>query len=260
METRSNDRYTFDDNSDDVRGWPVRDLAGKELGSVAALFTDEKSEFITMITLDDGTQLRAHDLEIDDGFLVYRAPVVKAARPAVAPVQAVRPPVAAVRAAEPVRRAEPVRPVEQRRDPPRVAAGEIDQKPVREPRMLDDIVVQLVDEELDINKRQYGNGGIHVETHIVKEPISTDVRLREERVTVGRNKVDRVLSDADAARLFHDETYEMKGTSQVPVVDKYAHVVEEIRIKKNAADRNRTVRDTVRHMEADVVELRGGRP
>ena len=67
--------------------------------------------------------------------------------------------------------------------------------------------------------------------------------------------MDRALSAADAHASFHDETFEVRSTSQVPVVDKVAHVVEEIVIKKDAIDRNATVRDTVRHMEADITEL-----
>jgi uncharacterized protein (TIGR02271 family) len=116
--------------------------------------------------------------------------------------------------------------------------------------------VQLVDEELEVGTREFDAGGVHLESHTISEPVTREVTLHEERVTISRNKVDRALDVKDANQLFHDETYEVTATAEVPVINKYAHVVEEIVLKKNAISRDETVHETVRHMEADITELR----
>jgi stress response protein YsnF/sporulation protein YlmC with PRC-barrel domain len=120
-----------------------------------------------------------------------------------------------------------------------------------------EVVVQLIDEELDVDKRRVTAGGKRVQTHVVSKPVTQQVHLTEERLVIERTKVDRGLEAADAERLLHDETYEVKKTAQVPVVCKSAHVVEEVVLKREGSDHDEVVRDKVRHMEVDVADLAG---
>lgn len=120
----------------------------------------------------------------------------------------------------------------------------------------DDIVLQLIDEDLEVGKRAYDAGGVHLETHVVSEPFAKEVRLKDEHVTIQRSRVDKTLDATAANAAFHDESYEVKATAEVPVVKKVAHVVEEVVVSKKAFDHDQTIRDTIRHMEADITELR----
>ena len=119
----------------------------------------------------------------------------------------------------------------------------------------DDLLLQLLDEELAVNKRRVRAGGVHVETHVVAEPVSEEVRLRDEHVTIERTRVDRDLDAAEVARFFHDEDIEMSARSELPVVEKTARVTEEVVLKRRADDHDEQIRDTVRHMDAQVTQL-----
>lgn len=235
--THSKDLRYFDNNSDDVTGWTVRSYDGTYLGKVARLLADVDTNYVVAVVLDDGRELRAHDVSIGFDELTLAKPMATA-KPAVAttpkPVAAAPPP-----PAKPALAAVPAQP------PPKALT-----------RDDEDVVLQLVDEEIDVGKRSYETGGVHVETHIISEPIEKEVRINEERVSVQRTKVDRTLEDAAANALFRDQNYEIRATAEVPVVKKFAHVVEEVVVKREAFDRDEKIRDTVRHMEADITELR----
>ena len=80
------------------------------------------------------------------------------------------------------------------------------------------------------------------------------MRLRQERVVVDRQPVDRAVQpgDEDAWR---EQTIEVLEMSEEPVVQKRARVVEEVRIGKEATERTETVRDNVRHTEVKTEQL-----
>ncbi len=250
-------QWVFDRNADDIRGWPVRDNIGM-IGTVGELLVDTESEFVTEVVLTDGRRFLAHDVQMGDReLLITRARGAAAAprpdlastpRPAIAPN------------AEPATpKAEVVRPSLEIVPGP---GATIEKVPAAKTQVAetvrdsDDVVLQLIDEELEIGMRRYEAGGIHLETHIVTEPIAKEVRIHEERVKVERNKLDRALDAAAAERSFHDETVEIKAKAEVPLICKSAHVVEEIVVKKKVFDRSETVRDKVRHMDVDITELR----
>jgi len=90
---------------------------------------------------------------------------------------------------------------------------------------------------------------------MTEKPVEKSVRLREERVTVERRPLDRALTQAEAEARFRDGSFEMKALSEVPVVGKRAHVIEEVIITKNITERTETIRDTLRHTDAEVTEL-----
>src|SRR5215218_3027724 len=117
-----------------------------------------------------------------------------------------------------------------------------------------DTTVNRIEEELEVGKRTVERGGVRVRSRIVERPVEENIRLREERVTVERNPVDRVASRDELAN-FEERDIELTERAEVPVVNKEARVVEEIRVNKDVDEREETIRDTVRRTEVDVENI-----
>ena len=116
-------------------------------------------------------------------------------------------------------------------------------------------VIPVVEEELAVGKRQVQSGGARIHTFVTETPVSEQVTLHEEHVTVQRNVVDRAVTGADAT--FKEGTIELTETAEVPVISKEARVVEEVVVGKTATDRVETVSDTVRRTDVEVEEIPG---
>ena len=119
-------------------------------------------------------------------------------------------------------------------------------------RDQDEAVLPVVEENIDIGKRQIETGGVRVHTKIEERPVEEQVNLREERVNVERRPVDRPVSDANAA--FQERSFEVTEMAEEPVVRKQAHVIEEVVINKDVQERTETVHDTVRRQDVHVHE------
>jgi uncharacterized protein (TIGR02271 family) len=116
-------------------------------------------------------------------------------------------------------------------------------------------VIPIVEEQLQVGKREVEQGGARVRTHIEERPVEETLNLREEHVTVERRPVIRPVSEGDIAA-FEEGTIEVTERAEQPVVSKQARVIEEVNIGKEVSERQETVRDTVRRTEVDVDELR----
>jgi uncharacterized protein (TIGR02271 family) len=114
--------------------------------------------------------------------------------------------------------------------------------------------IPIIEENLEVGKREVRTGGVRVRSRIVERPVEESLRLREERVNIERNPVDRPATAADLQN-FQERDIEMVERSEVPVVNKEARVVEEVNIAKNVEERNETIQDTVRKTEVDVENL-----
>lgn len=119
-----------------------------------------------------------------------------------------------------------------------------------------DASVQVVQENLQVGKREVQTGGVRLRSRIVERPVEEHLRLRQERVRIERTPVDRPVSDADMAN-FQESQIELIEHAEVPVVSKEARIVEEISIGKEVTEREETIRDTVRNTEVDVEQLSG---
>ena len=119
----------------------------------------------------------------------------------------------------------------------------------------DEQVLQVVQEDLAVGKRQVQRGGARVHTYVTERPVEESVTLHEEHVTVERRPVDRAVTGADTA--FREGSIEVTETAEVPVVAKSARVVEEVVVGKTATDRVETVSDTVRRTDVEVEEIPG---
>jgi len=119
-----------------------------------------------------------------------------------------------------------------------------------------DTTINRIEEDLQVGKRTVETGGVRVRSRIVEKPVEENIRLREERVNVERNPVDRAAS-RDELSNFQERDIELTERAEVPVVNKEARVVEEIRISKDVDEREETINDTVRRTEVDVENLSG---
>ncbi len=115
----------------------------------------------------------------------------------------------------------------------------------------EDDVLEVVEEEVKVGKRQTEEGGVRATTRVTETPVEKDVTLREEHVNVERRPVDRP-ADADA---FREQAVEVKTVSEEAVVSKQARVIEEVVLSKDVNERTETVRDTVRCTDVDIEQL-----
>jgi stress response protein YsnF len=114
--------------------------------------------------------------------------------------------------------------------------------------------IPRIQEDLEVGKRTEERGGVRVRSRIVERPVEEHVRLREEHVHVEREAVDRPVTDRDMQN-FREGEVELRERAEVPVVNKQARVVEEVKVTKDVEHRDETVRDTVRNTEVDVDKL-----
>lgn len=121
-----------------------------------------------------------------------------------------------------------------------------------------DETIEVMDEEMRVGKRDVDQGSVSVNARTVKEDVSQDVTLETERAVVDRKPVNRELSSADADKAFEQRTIEVEETSEEAVVDKTAHVTEEIHVGTEVETETETVTGTERHTEVDVDDHRKG--
>jgi uncharacterized protein (TIGR02271 family) len=120
-----------------------------------------------------------------------------------------------------------------------------------------EIKVPVVEEDIEVGKREVQRGGVRVYNRITETPVEKDVRLREEHVSVERRPVNRPVSEADIDSL-REGTIEVSETAEEAVVAKRARVAEEVVINKDVDERTETVRDSVRRSDVDVEDLKTG--
>jgi uncharacterized protein (TIGR02271 family) len=116
-------------------------------------------------------------------------------------------------------------------------------------------VIPIVEEQVRVGKRDVERGRVRVRSYVVETPVSEQVTLREEHVEVQRRAVDRPLGAVDDA--FREQVIEATESREEAVVAKEARVVEEVTIRKDAAEHIETVQDTVRRTEVEIDDTTG---
>jgi uncharacterized protein (TIGR02271 family) len=119
-----------------------------------------------------------------------------------------------------------------------------------------EVALPVVEEEIQVGKRQVQRGGVRVYTHITETPVEENVQLREEHVTVDRHPVNRPVGEGEL-EAFREGTIEVTEVAEEPVIAKQARVVEEVVVGKEATQRTETVRDTVRRTDVEVEPISG---
>jgi uncharacterized protein (TIGR02271 family) len=118
-----------------------------------------------------------------------------------------------------------------------------------------DMRLQVVEERLRVGKRQVEQGGVRVSTQVTDLPVQTQVQLREEHVDVVRRPVDRSATPAELAGMA-DRTVDVIERAEVAMVNKEARVVEEVVVKRDVAERNQVIHETVRHTDVEVRDIK----
>jgi len=117
-------------------------------------------------------------------------------------------------------------------------------------------VIPISEEHLRVGKREVSHGRVRVRSYVVETPVSEQVGLREEHVSVERRPVDRAATGTE--NLFKERVIEAEERAEEAVVAKEARVKEELVIRKEADQRTQTISDTVRRTEVEVEDDRAG--
>ena len=116
----------------------------------------------------------------------------------------------------------------------------------------DHIAVPVVEEELTAQTRGVERGQVHVETRVSEREETLEVPVTEERVHVDRVAVNRAATSEDMSR--DGATIDVPVYGEEVEMDKRGRVVEEVQISKDAVQETRTVSDTVRREDVEVVD------
>jgi len=111
--------------------------------------------------------------------------------------------------------------------------------------------IDVMREDLQVGKRSVETGGVRIRSRIIEKPVEESLRLREEHVRIHRQPVDKVANINDMEN-FREKEIELTEYAEVPVVNKEARVVEEIRVTKEVEEREETVRETVRETKVEI--------
>ena len=111
--------------------------------------------------------------------------------------------------------------------------------------------VDVVEENLEVGKKEVQTGGAKVTSRIVERPVEERVNLKEEHVEVKRKPVDKP-ADTSKMNNFEEKTLETTETSEVPVVNKEARVKEEVTLEKEVKNKEEVIKDKVKETEVDV--------
>ena len=117
-------------------------------------------------------------------------------------------------------------------------------------RVANEAVIPVAQEELVVGKREVERGAVRVYRHTVETPVSEEINLHNERVVLEYREVNRPATEADVRAGQQD--IELVETAEIPVVQKVARVVEEVRVGKVDSARTEVVQDSVRHTEVEV--------
>ncbi len=118
--------------------------------------------------------------------------------------------------------------------------------------------IPVIEENIEVGKREVEKGGTRLVSRVVERPVEENITLREEHVHVERTPVNRPVEAGDLQN-FQEGEIEMTERKEVPVVNKEARVVEEVRLNKTETEENYTVEDTVRRTEVEEERIQGDR-
>ena len=117
--------------------------------------------------------------------------------------------------------------------------------------------IPIVEEQLQVGKREVDRGGVRVYSHVAEKPVTADVTLRDETIVVERRPVNRAATAADF-NMGQGSTIELNATGEEAVVGKSARVVEEVLVGKASSSHTEVIHDSVRRTEVEVEKTAAG--
>lgn len=118
-------------------------------------------------------------------------------------------------------------------------------------------VMNVVQEELKVGKRNVDMGGVRVVQRVSSKPVREVIHLRDERAVVNRRPVDRPAEAGDLSA-FKEGSMEVRESAEEAVVSKSARVVEEVQVGKDVRERDEVIEDKLRRKDVDVERLPAG--
>jgi uncharacterized protein (TIGR02271 family) len=118
-----------------------------------------------------------------------------------------------------------------------------------------EIRVPVVDERLNVEKRQGQMGEVEIHKTVDTEQVNVPVELRHEEVSVNRVDVpDRPVAAGDVANAFEEGTIRVPVRGEEAFATKEAVVTGEVVVNRDVETERQTISDTVRHERVDVDE------
>lgn len=266
LQELSKSNYEIADGQPDIRGWDVKDANDKKIGEVDELIFDEQSRKVRYIVLDlEGNvlDLDAHDVLVPIGIAQLHDKGDDVILPGVTADQ--------LRSLPEYDKESITGDLENKIRTifggiggAALASGTGDNDFYNHEHFNDDNLygrrgkesdqtetIPVIEEELQVGKREVEKGGLRLRTRIVENEVEKNINLREEKVHVERTPVDRPANAGD----MKEEQIEITERAEVPVVAKEARVVEEISLNKEVNEKEESIQGTVRHTEVDVDKL-----
>jgi uncharacterized protein (TIGR02271 family) len=113
-------------------------------------------------------------------------------------------------------------------------------------------IIPLAEENIEVNKRTIDRGTTRIRRYVVETPVEREVTLHGERVTVERRTPTTTVGSLPGQ--FEERAVEVHESDEVPLVEKTAHVAEEVVIRREPTERTEKVRETVRREEVEVTQ------
>jgi uncharacterized protein (TIGR02271 family) len=118
-----------------------------------------------------------------------------------------------------------------------------------------EIRVPVVEERLDVEKRQGQIGDVDIRKTVDTEQVSVPVELRHEEVTVDRVDVpDRPVAAGDVPNAFEEGTIRVPVRGEEAFATKEAVVTGEVVVNRDVETERQTISDTVRRERVDIDE------
>jgi len=135
----------------------------------------------------------------------------------------------------------------------------------------DHVKVQLLKEELAVQKQERRAGEVTIEKRIIEEQVQVPVTLRREEIFLTRRKPDAPTSTTEGQTApatptstsgkapFEEETLTFVLYEEIPIVSKATRVSEIVEVAKRILTEGKTISDTIRREEVDIDKGTTGR-
>ena len=114
--------------------------------------------------------------------------------------------------------------------------------------------IDVIEEQLQVGKREVQRGGVRVFQRITEKPVSETITLRKETVQVDRHPVNRAATAEELENLT-DHSFQVTESNEEAVVSKSARVVEEVRIGKETTHQEKRIQETLRKTDVTVEQI-----
>ncbi|WWP02469.1 MAG: YsnF/AvaK domain-containing protein [Candidatus Dasytiphilus stammeri] len=113
-------------------------------------------------------------------------------------------------------------------------------------------ILELAEEQLEVGKKLVKEGSTKVRRFITEKDVELNIPLHEEHTAIFRRCVNKDNPAAMDAIDWSDTVVEMTDSYEKPVINKTAHVVEEVIVRKTGKDHIEKIHEKLRKQEVEV--------